>query len=100
MSFEADRAMHIKALPKDKLTVVEQNFHNKIIRLSGDEFKHQLETLTSKELEEFAISFLLEDSKKLLIENNHSQKQLQELNNFDPVQQAIKIYSERINNLL
>jgi|GEM_PF-3209223 len=100
MSFEANKAMHIKALPQGKLTAAERNFRNKIIRLSGDEFKHQLETLSSKELEKFAISFLLEDSKKLLIENNYSQKRLEELSNFDLVQKAIKIYSEKINNQL
>lgn len=100
MEFGSNKAMHIKALPKNKLAVAEQNFHNKIIRLSGDEFKHQLETLSSQELEKFAISFLLEDSKKLLIENNYSQKRLEELSNFDLVQKAIKIYSEKINNQL
>lgn len=100
MSFEADKAMHIKDLPQDKLTIAERNFQNKIIRLSGDEFNHQLETLSSKELEKFAISFLLEDSKKLLIENNYSQNRLEELSEFDLVQQAIKIYSKKINNQL
>lgn len=100
MSFEADKAMHIKALPQDKLTVTERNFHNKIVRLSGNEFKHQLETLSSKELEKFAISFLLEDSKKLLMENNYSHKPLEQLNDFDLVQEAIKTYNQKIKNQL
>lgn len=100
ISFKTNKAMHIKALSQDKLTDAERNFHNKITRLSGDEFKHQLKTLSSKELEKFAISFLLEDSKKLLSGNNYSHKQLEQLNDFDLVQKAIKTYNEKINNQL
>ncbi len=100
MSFETSNAMHVKALSLNKLTQVEQGFREKILRLSGNEFKHKLQTLSSEELEKFAISFLLEDSKKLLIEHNYSQKQLKELSDFKLVQQAIKLYNQKINKQL
>ncbi|HLS31034.1 MAG TPA: hypothetical protein VK021_09265 [Flavobacteriaceae bacterium] len=53
---EMKDAMRVKTLTIN-LTKAEENFHEKILRLSGNEFSHLHQTLSQDELEKFAISF-------------------------------------------
>ncbi len=61
------------------LTDAEQSFKDKIMRLAGNEFRNELNTMTDKELENLAVSFLLPESNRILLENGYTEKNVSEI---------------------
>lgn len=80
------------------LTDVEQAFKDKIMRLAGDEFRNELNTMTDKELENLAVSFLLPESNRILLENGYTEERIKsdfEDDNLKLVQAALALYAEK-----
>lgn len=75
--------------------------HAKILQLSGKEYFPLYQTMSEEELERYAISFLIEESKALLFENGYSEKQMANEFKGDKIKlihQALKFYGEKINS--
>ena len=83
-----------------ELTQAETRLKEKILRLSGEEFRNELNTLSDKELEELAITFLLPESTDILLENGYNAESIiAEFNNdnLKLVHKALALYGEKIN---
>lgn len=99
-STNPEGAMRIKTLDV-QFTKAEDKFHQKILRLASNEFDDKHQNQTQEDLEEFAISFLIEESENLLLENGYDQNQIKfdfEGDNIKLIHQALKIYGDKINS--
>ena len=68
------------------------------MRLAGDEFRNELNTMTDKELENLAVSFLLPESNRILLENGYTEERIKsdfEDDNLKLVQAALALYAEK-----